>query len=294
MLAELAGKRIGFLGGDLRETYLIQGLLQKGAVINTLGEPPGRQLPVRISSCPEALIAENEVVMAPMSGTDEQGYIKATFSGQSVLLNRELLQHFRPGQLFLIGVAQNWLQEILDGLGIRFVQLAKREDVAILNAIPTAEGVIKLAIERTPYTLWKARCLITGLGRCGLALADRLLALGAEVYGATRSPENIAWGESHGVRMVSYEELAELLPEIDLVINTVPAMTFPEERLNLLKEGVLLLDIASSPGGVDFAAAERLGIEAELLPGLPGMIAPLTAANILLKIIPVIIKENLS
>lgn len=289
----LKGRKIGFLGGDVREIYLIQGLLNRGAVVTTLGKPPGA-LRVKVVEDPVQVIEENEVVIAPMSSTDEKGYIKATFSGHTVCLNEDLLQYFKPGQLFLIGVIRPGVKKVLDGYRINYVQLAARDDLAILNAIPTAEGVIKIAIEETDFTLFNARCLIFGLGRCGLTLAHRLKALGSRVYGVTRNPRNRAWGENFGIEMVGYQELEGLLPQMDLVINTVPAMVLAESRLKLLKKNALIIDIASDPGGVDYNVAEKLGIKAILALGLPGKIAPRTSGEILIQLVPQVIGEFFS
>ena len=50
------------------------------------------------------------------------------------------------------------------------------------------------------------------------------------------------------------------------------------EELEDLKPGCLVIDLASAPGGVDFAAAEELGVKAIQALSLPGKVAPVTAA----------------
>ena len=46
-----------------------------------------------------------------------------------------------------------------------------------------------------------------------------------------------------------------------------------------MKKHVTIIDIASAPGGVDFAAAARLNLSAFLCPGLPGKYAPVSSAQ---------------
>ncbi|HAH95888.1 MAG TPA: dipicolinic acid synthetase subunit A, partial [Firmicutes bacterium] len=58
--------------------------------------------------------------------------------------------------------------------------------------------------------------------------------------------------------------------------------------------GVLIIDISSAPGGVDFLAAGRLGRKALLAPGLPGKVAPETAGNILASALPGMILDALA
>ena len=53
-----------------------------------------------------------------------------------------------------------------------------------------------------------------------------------------------------------------------------------------------MIDLASEPGGVDFAAAETLGVRAIWARALPGKVAPLTAANVIRDAIYHIMEER--
>ena len=68
-----------------------------------------------------------------------------------------------------------------------------------------------------------------------------------------------------------------------LIFNTIPAPVFGKKALAALPKEAVLLDLASAPGGVDFTAAKRLGIDARLLPGLPGKYSPAAAGAIAAK-----------
>ncbi len=72
------------------------------------------------------------------------------------------------------------------------------EELAVANAVPTAEGAIQIALEELPITLHGARALVIGYGRLGKALAQRLDGLGARVTVAARSWEALAWAQSRG------------------------------------------------------------------------------------------------
>ena len=65
--------------------------------------------------------------------------------------------------------------------------------------------------------------------------------------------------------------LPTLLPGFDAVINTVPAPVLPRTLLQQLPGGALIIDLASLPGGTDFAAAEELGLHAEHALALPAL-----------------------
>ena len=47
----------------------------------------------------------------------------------------------------------------------------RREELCLANAVPTAEGAIRIAMEETARTLHGASALVVGYGRIGMALA---------------------------------------------------------------------------------------------------------------------------
>jgi dipicolinate synthase subunit A len=51
------------------------------------------------------------------------------------------------------------------------------------------------------------------------------------------------------------------------------------EELSALKEGALVIDLASKPGGVDLDAAAALGVQVVWALSLPGKVAPVTAGK---------------
>ena len=156
-----------------------------------------------------------------------------------------------------------------------------REELALLNAIPTAEGAIGIALEQMPVTLHGAQVLILGFGRLGQALGPRLRGLGSRVTAAARRPEQRALAESAGVEGVPFETAMEELWRFDAVVNTVPARVLGIEELAALREEAAVIDLASAPGGVDPQAAEALHVRLISAPGLPGRTAPVTAGRYL-------------
>ena len=152
-----------------------------------------------------------------------------------------------------------------------------REELAVANAVPTAEGAIQIAMEQLPITIHGARVLVVGFGRVSRALTQRLAALGAKVTVAARRYESLAWAQASGYGTEQTGQLAGWLCGYDLVVNTVPALVLGEAELADLKPDCLVLDLASKPGGVDLEAARRLGRTVIWALSLPGKVAPVTA-----------------
>ena len=146
------------------------------------------------------------------------------------------------------------------------------------NAVPTAEGAIQLAMESTDRTINGSRCLVTGCGRIGQLLAVRLQALGARVTLSARRYSGLAWAGAWGFAYLHTGRLSGHLESFDMIFNTVPSLIFDAGLLRELREDCFLMDLASAPGGVDFNAAKALGLHVMAAPGLPGKVAPRTAA----------------
>lgn len=137
---------------------------------------------------------------------------------------------------------------------------------------------MQVAMEELPITLHSARVLILGFGRVGKLTAHRMGALGAKVTVSAQSYEDLAWAAAYGYETDRLEDLAWELGGFDLVVNTIPAPVLDERRLRWVAPGAFLLDLASAPGGIDRAAAQRRNLQVLQAPGLPGRVAPVTAA----------------
>ena len=95
---------------------------------------------------------------------------------------------------------------------------------------------------------------------------------------SARKPEALQAVGRSGCCPVPLDGLESCLPQVALVFNTIPAMVLTKPRLALLPPEAQVLDLASSPGGTDFAAARGMGIDAVPALGLPGKMTPGPAA----------------
>lgn len=173
-----------------------------------------------------------------------------------------------------------------------WVDCFAREELAVRNAVPTAEGCIALLLTRRTRTLWGAPVLVTGYGRVGQAAALRLTALGARVTVAARSGAQRALAASQGAAAVPLAGLAGAAAGVDTVVNTIPAPVLTRPVLEALRPRSLIVDLASAPGGTDFDAAAALGHTALLASGLPARCAPDSAGEYLAGTVLEIIKER--
>ena len=151
------------------------------------------------------------------------------------------------------------------------------------NAAITAECALRVAAERIPFVLRGAPVLIVGWGRIGKHLALLLKAYGSRVGVLSRSPSHRAEAASFGIRGISPEALPTKLKEFRILFNTAPAMTIPGELTKICPD-CLKIDLASLPG-----------IEAEdvvTARGLPGILAPESAGQLIADTIVRLLKEE--
>ena len=152
--------------------------------------------------------------------------------------------------------------------------------MAIFELI-TAEGAIFEAIKNTNFTLHSSNTLILGYGKIGKVLAKMLQGVGANVYCEARKKEDLAFIKAMGYNSISLDVLDNCLKDMDVIFNTIPSMILDEKRLKKLKKTCVIIDLASSPGGVDFNKANSLGITTSWALALPAKVAPLSAARYL-------------
>lgn len=150
------------------------------------------------------------------------------------------------------------------------------EDLTCKNAWLTAEGAAELILKNTDISLKDSDILILGFGRVGRACAKLLGGMGAKIHIAARSESARKDAGNLDFDAAPFTD-AEALKVADTVINTVPSAVLGRSELSLLKKDAYILDLASKPYGVDFAAAEEMNLHAETAPGLPGKSAPKTA-----------------
>ena len=203
----------------------------------------------------------------------------------------DLLSAVHPPQIVVGGQLSDTFMSGLSAKGVRTLDYFSREELMVQNAVPTAEGAVQLAMEELPVTVAGASCLVTGFGRIGKTLCRLLTALGADVTVAARRCSDRALARTVGCTAMPLTALGEM-GNFDVVFNTVPAPIFNETVLRELSPSVLIIDLASRPGGVDFSAAARMGLKTIWALSLPGRVAPKSAGIIIKDTVLNVLKEE--
>ena len=285
----LAGFDVLIVGGDAREIVLAEQLQNQGANVCLFGF--AKEQKSEKQQIPDVLPLKTDALILPLSGVNMEGYIFAPYATERIHIER-LKPLFRPGLLLLSGSMSKKWQPMLEKQDINLILTAEMDELALYNAVPTAEGAVEVAMRESAITVAGSKALVSGFGRCGLPLARLLAAMNAHVTVAARRRDVLALADVLGFNTVTFENLSDVVAEFDFIFNTVPAPILTADVLANAKKTAVLIDIATAPGGSDFSAAQQLGLKNFLLPGLPGKVAPFTAGQILAKIYRDILIES--
>lgn len=279
----LTGVRIVFLGGDARQFEVIRKCVELDATVSAAGFDkwdtpcPG----VALESLSTELLAAADILVLPTVGCDDEGFINALFSTERLQLQEAHAAALPAHCTVYTGMAKNYLRRICAKHELKLVELLSRDDVAIYNSIPTAEGAIVMAVQNTDFTIHGSRSMVLGMGRTGLTMARSLQGLGARVKMGVRRQEHFARAYEMGWEPFMTEDILAHVTDTDLIFNTIPDLIITAQVLSRIPKHCLIIDLASAPGGCDFRYAEKRGIKAMLAPGLPGIVAPKSAGIIM-------------
>lgn len=272
--------RILILGGDKRYIKVAEYLREENLDVSFFGIDKkylqGFEGDIYAESLDKALMWSN-YILGPIPFSRDGIKLNTPLYSGEILIN-DVISGLEGGRTFTsFNIPQKNIEE-LSKKKIKLYDLSAEEELNVMSAIPTAEGAIQYAMENTPFTINGSVVLVLGYGRIGKILSKLLKGLGADVYVEARKAGDLAWIEAMGYKAIDIKKLDSFLYKFDIIFNTVPAMILTKDRIRSLKKDCLIVDVSTNPGGVDFKACKDRGIKAELVLGIPGKVAPHTAA----------------
>lgn len=285
--------KFAIIGGDLRIVKLAEMLARDEHEIYTYGLELADNLKenkniIKCDSVKKA-IQDVEIVIGPIPFSSDGTTVNMPFSDKKITI-REMM-HSINAKILIAGAISPEIYEMANDEYIEIIDIMKREELAVLNTIATAEGTIQIAIENTNKILHGSEVLILGFGRIGKVLARKLAGLSAKVTCAARKDEDLAWIQAYGHKATNINAIGENLKSYDIIINTVPRMILTEQKLQYVKKDSLLIDLASNPGGIDKKSVKEKDLKFVWALSLPGKVAPTTSAEFIKDTIYNILKE---
>ena len=271
--------KVAIVGGDLRFVRLSQILVKEGFDVAVYGlcHP---DIPKEVTVCSAmSELRHYPYIIGPIPFSKDGKCVFTPMCNSYISIEQFFLA---ASNSYVLGsVLRPSMRQLFETHHIAYCDIMEMNEIAILNAIPTAEGAIQYAMENSEITLHNSRCLVLGYGRCGKILANKLLALGAHVAVEARSTKDLAFISTYGYQPIALDELSIYLHEFDFIFNTIPVQILTPDLIDLFNPEVVYIELASVPGGIDINYCQNKGITHIPAPSLPGIVAPKTAADIL-------------
>lgn len=269
--------KISIIGGDLRIVKLAEMLIEEGVEVFTYGLENSELVDENKSNMLQEAIEKSDIVLGPIPFSSNGKTINTPFGNDKILVSD--FMDCLTGKTLIAGSIKPDIYEIASEKNIKVIDILKREELAVLNAVSTAEGTIKIAIEETPRNLHRSNILVLGFGRIGKILSNMLKGLGANVACEARRNSDLAWIKAYGYEPIPISNLKDNLNRFDIIINTIPYIILDKDNLENVKKEALVIDLASNPGGVDRNAIKEKKIKFVWALSLPGKVAPITSAE---------------
>ncbi len=269
-----------FIGGDMRQIYMINDLINQGysVIVYGLHDPLLDNRCVNGTTLIEVALS-SKIVITPIPISKDGIHV---LSKSNCLINLdEFISLLTSDHRIFGGCFSKAMLEHFTSNQIDYHDFMEQEELTLYNSIATAEGVIAEAITSSKINLHASKVLVMGYGRCAITLATKLKYLCGSVDITARSSEQLAKAYTASHHVIPLNELSNHIHEYDFIFNTIPSMVLTKDLLNKTKSHVIIIDIASNPGGVDFTYAKEIGRYTNLYLGIPGKVSPKSSASFL-------------
>ena len=265
-------------GGDMRSVYITERFINDGKSVLLLNDNDISSDMLLNISCGFFIL--------PVVPADKSGKIYKTQCRLS-----EVLGKVQANKVILSSPGEDEIN-LLKSRNIKYVDLLKDTYFKQLNAELTGEAAFIVLRDKIGCVPYFKNILVIGSGECASSIARIMSSYGANITVAARNKEALKTFDYCSTLYI--DDLKNAVRDKDVIFNTVPALMISRDLLSGISKKTVIIDIASFPGGVDFVAAEEMGIDAELYPGLPGKYFPLSAGEAVYKAINRIMgKENM-
>lgn len=271
---------IAIVAGDAREQEIARCALRAGAKVRAFGFPwpeAGIEGVYHAKDAADALKGA-DIALFPIPGIAADGGLFTPALAERIIPSVDMLSGMTPNGHIILGWADDNLRSACETLGITLHEYEWDVDLMLLRGPAIVEGVLKILIENTQITIHKANICLVGQGTIGGLLTRTLVGLGANVSVAARNPVQRAGAYAAGAEPYTLEQLPQILPDMDIVIGSVPKQLIGPDLLKTMKPGTLLVDVAAPPGTIDRDTANSMGLKAVWARGM-GARAPITVGR---------------
>lgn len=287
-------KNIIFFGGDARQISAAKILLAEGYSVFVFASAEDGGGALGTFDSVESALLNCDTVVLPLPVSLDNKTLNAPFLKNEQITLGRIIEAISEGKTVIGGRIPDGMEQALSDKGVRVIDYFKSEAFQIENAYTTSEAALSIAMSNLNRNIRGARFAVTGYGRIARTLTELLLKLSGNVCVLARKESDLAWARLAGASTMrlNSESIDRLTHGYDIIFNTVPSWLFLEDFLLKINKDTLIVDLASSPGGVDVSAAKKLSSRVLWASSLPGKYAPESAGELIASCIKNIISEE--
>lgn len=278
-------KSIALIGGDLRQVSAKDHLCELGYTCSAYG------IDTYIESVSENELKNAQIYLLPVPVMRGE-YINMPFSDVKMTIEDFVKNVAGENRICVGGLIPCQMKDELIKKGCTVFDLCENERYAYLNAVPTAEGAIGIAISHTKTTLNESSCAIIGYGRIGRCLTRRLKGFNADISVFARKEKDRSEAEAEGYDAYDIRNINDVISSFDVIFNTVPSVIVNGDGVKNIKKDAVVIELASDKGGFDTESALKYGVNIITARSLPGRTAPVSAGKIIAKCLDSFLKTE--
>jgi dipicolinate synthase subunit A len=258
---ELKGWTVAVVGGDIRMLEHMRLARLAGAKVQHYGSVPGAEEAAgqpQAASLADAVNAAR-IISCPIPGLGADDELYAKYTTEKLRLTTEVLGGAAHGAMLFTCYSTPRMDEWARATSVKIIPYGADDALSILHAVPTAEGAIRIAIENTDETLLGMDVLCIGLGRVGVSVAQAFEGMRSRVSVAARNPVQLARACAMNMIAIDLRNLKSQIGNFGLIVSSAASRVLEKDLLALTRPDVLIIDLCSPPGSVDFESAKALG-----------------------------------
>jgi dipicolinate synthase subunit A len=258
---ELKGWTVAVVGGDIRMLEHMRLARLAGAKVQHYGSVPGAEEAAgqpQAASLADAVNAAR-IISCPIPGLGADDELYAKYTTEKLRLSTEVLGGGAHGAMLFTCYSTPRMDEWARATSVKIIPYGADDALSILHAVPTAEGAIRIAIENTDETLLGMDVLCIGLGRVGVSVAQAFEGMRSRVSVAARNPVQLARACAMNMIVIDLRNLKSQIGNFGLIVSSAASRVLEKDLLALTRPDVLIIDLCSPPGSVDFESAKALG-----------------------------------
>ena len=282
--------KFAVLGGDMRQYAVARELLERdvSVCVSMLCRDCSQERGIVVCDSPLDAISSADGVVLPLPVTMDGCTLNCSVYGEGKGMPLDNIIEGMDTEAVLFG-GRIPLSAVTKARsrGIRVYDYFLSEELQIKNAYITAEAAVSIAMNSLDKCLRGAKVAVTGAGRISRLLSELLVKLGCSVTVCARNKDALTYFELMGCDTLRIYEGGEtpwsisLAKGYDIIFNTVPSWIFGRDFLKRAERGLIMVELASSPGGIDICAARELGTNVLWASSLPGKYAPESAGRLI-------------